>query len=247
MDTVRDVNEKVMRLWEEWHCKLKDGNLKVPLIYPDLNNTDALLFIGMNPSFVLTAYEKNLKDTNYQSTDVKRFFSWGNHYFDMAECGKIEKIMRTKYKKYFGKFEKIAEEALGNPLKYEHIDLFFNRETSQREFERKILNNPVMKEFVLCQLELSKSLIKHVHPKLIVVANAGAAKLFEKKAETGNLGEEFHLQWSEEQGYHTAVINEKPIPVFLTSMLTGQRALDDGSYRRLKWHIKKALKDVSSV
>ncbi|MEK7256563.1 MAG: hypothetical protein AAB316_17540, partial [Bacteroidota bacterium] len=28
------------------------------------------------------------------------------------------------------------------------------------------------------------------------------------------------------------------IPVFFTSMLAGQRALDKGSFERLKWHLK---------
>jgi hypothetical protein len=32
------------------------------------------------------------------------------------------------------------------------------------------------------------------------------------------------------------------IPIFFTSMLTGQRALDKGSYARLIWHIKYALR-----
>lgn len=29
------------------------------------------------------------------------------------------------------------------------------------------------------------------------------------------------------------------VPVFFTSMLSGQRALDIGSFERLKWHINK--------
>lgn len=34
----------------------------------------------------------------------------------------------------------------------------------------------------------------------------------------------------------------KGTPVFFTSMLTGQRALDNGSFERLGWHINKVKK-----
>jgi len=39
--------------------------------------------------------------------------------------------------------------------------------------------------------------------------------------------------WDEELGTYTYKNN----PFFFTSMLTGQRALDNGSFKRLIWHI----------
>ena len=42
----------------------------------------------------------------------------------------------------------------------------------------------------------------------------------------------------EKEGYDILEINNKKIPILFSSMLTGQRALDTHSLRRLKWHIK---------
>lgn len=43
------------------------------------------------------------------------------------------------------------------------------------------------------------------------------------------------FKWDEELGTYTYKNN----PFFFSSMLTGQRALDNGSFERLVWHIKK--------
>jgi len=37
----------------------------------------------------------------------------------------------------------------------------------------------------------------------------------------------------------------KNVPIFFTSMLTGQRALDNGSFERLIWHINFVLGKIS--
>ena len=33
-------------------------------------------------------------------------------------------------------------------------------------------------------------------------------------------------------------------PVFFSSMLSGQRALDKGSLERLQWHVKRTLQEI---
>ena len=43
-------------------------------------------------------------------------------------------------------------------------------------------------------------------------------------------------------GTYKITLNEKSVPVFFSSMLTGQRALDKGSFERLKWHVKNVIK-----
>jgi hypothetical protein len=56
----------------------------------------------------------------------------------------------------------------------------------------------------------------------------------------GNLKED--LMWNKKKGFHWYTGMEKEVPVFFTSMLSGQRALDRRSYERLVWHIKRAVK-----
>jgi hypothetical protein len=54
----------------------------------------------------------------------------------------------------------------------------------------------------------------------------------------------FEIVFDSEMGTHK-IINQvelENIPIFFTSMLTDQRALDKGSYARLIWHIKYALR-----
>ncbi|MEY3784343.1 MAG: hypothetical protein RLZZ230_665 [Candidatus Parcubacteria bacterium] len=50
------------------------------------------------------------------------------------------------------------------------------------------------------------------------------------------------LVWDKKKGFHCYTGMEKKVPVFFTSMLSGQRALDRWSYERLVWHIKQAVK-----
>lgn len=49
------------------------------------------------------------------------------------------------------------------------------------------------------------------------------------------------IEYDLESGYHNLVLGSLKIPLFFSGMLTGQRALDNGSFERLKWHIKKAV------
>ena len=90
-------------------------------------------------------------------------------------------------------------------------------------------------EFVERQLKLSLEAIKDLNPSIIVVNNALASELICEK-----FGEE-KIPFNEEEGFHTLLLNNgNKIPIFFSSMLSGQRALDKHTYKRLIWHIKKA-------
>ena len=84
-----------------------------------------------------------------------------------------------------------------------------------------------------CVVKWEKELILKAKPKVIVVVNAFASNILKK---------EFKLEYAEEHGYHTTRLNNQLVPVFLGSMISGQRAMDVYSYQRLKWHINKALR-----
>jgi hypothetical protein len=249
MDTISYVNQEIIAVWERWEMKLKEiysdttpeDSLKVPLIYPELKK-QALLFIGINPSLNEKGFRKVVKDTPYAGIRPMEYYRWRSR----DECKdkmqtflEIEKLAWEKLD-FFKIFQRIAGEFLGDNKKWANIDLFFNHETNQKDFEKRILYEKILdngkESFVNDQLILSSKLIKYICPKVIVVANALASDIFIKQ-----LKEEFPLTPNEEYGYDTTSINDTTVPVFLASMLTGQRAMDKGSCKRLKWHIKKAL------
>ncbi len=228
---VDEVNERVMELWKE-HVNFDDA--RVPLIYPSLE-TGVLLFIGLNPSFVPTELARILQ---LEAILVKNLFSWKGHTEDsIEECKKADKRCRELYKRFFGPFEKFSKEV---GLKWEHVDLFFYRATDQNDLKKVVCKTEhtskvELNDFGLRQLELSGKLIGAVNPRVIVVANRLASDIFK---------EEYRLKWNDDRGcYVWQPQLGKDVPVFLSSMLAGQRALDVYSRERLVWHVKKAINE----
>lgn len=135
---------------------------------------------------------------------------------------------------YFKKFEDISKYC---KTAWAHLDLLFFRYTDQ-----KIIFNILKQEngvkFIWEQLQITNSLIELCNPKVIVVCNALAGIFLGKdKNDNNNKWLDFSFKFDNELGTYIS----KNIPVFFSSMLTGQRALDRGSYERLRWHIKKAI------
>src|SRR3989338_1375799 len=63
----------------------------------------------------------------------------------------------------------------------------------------------------------------------------------DKKRALNSLGSD-QLSFDDERGFHWLKLDGTRVPIFFSSMLSGQRALDTGSYERLVWHIKQAVK-----
>ena len=178
-------------------------------------HTNSLMFIGINPSF---------------NGDENSFFYNNNQ-------------IESQIHPYFRKFQQISE-ILDIP--WTHFDLLFVRETQQNEIEKIFsLQNGV--EFIFQQLQISKEVIELARPKIIVVNNSLARKYFGLEKDiikNENLWMNFNFDFDPKIG--TYLISDgilKNTPVFFTSMLTGQRALDKGSYERLIWHIDFVLKN----
>ena len=135
---------------------------------------------------------------------------------------------------YFKKFKDISQKV---GLGWAHIDLLFVRETNQKVV-KEIDKDELGKKFINEQLEISLAIIESVLPRIIVVNNTYARELLK-----GRLDSKF----DEEIGTHriTGKNNLQGTPIFFTSMLTGQRALDLGSYERLIWQIKYVLEKTA--
>lgn len=154
-----------------------------------------------------------------KKTKVKGSFFYSNH-------------QQEEVHQYFKKFQVIAEKT---KVEWSHLDLLYIRQTDQK-IVKSIFKDTIGNEFLRRQLAISKSIIEKSKPKVIVVSNAYARDLFKGEC---NLKTEF----DDEIGTDIIVNNEYLLntPIFFTSMLSGQRALDIGSYNRLVWHIKFVL------
>jgi len=122
------------------------------------------------------------------------------------------------------------------------------RETDQKFIESFLYKENQGVQFIMDQIELAKRRIEHIQPKIIVVSNALARKFmgkdrFSSNDKEHNVWMDFKFKFDEEKGTDK-IIGSPPLPnthVFFTSMLTGQRALDNGSRERLIWHINQLL------
>lgn len=172
---------------------------------------NSILFIGLNPSFT----EKAIK---------------GSHFYELATDGNY---------KYFKRFEEITKVT---GILWQHLDLLAIRETDQKKVT-ELLKNKIGLDFVTANLNLTKEILELSSPKTIVVENTLSRKFLGKdKKEDSNIWLGYDFEFDEKIG--TDRIKSKnsnlyDIPVFFTSMLTGQRAMDNGSFERLKWHIRK--------
>jgi hypothetical protein len=136
--------------------------------------------------------------------------------------------------KYFKKFIDVSKDA---DIPWSHIDLLFLRETDQKVV-KQLLRDRIGHEFFSKQLAISKGIIELAKPKIIVINNTLARDLFQ-----------FKTVFDEQIGTQRIVDNTvlEGTPVFFTSMLTGQRALDLGSYERLKWHIRQVINNQIQI
>jgi len=205
-------DNQIQEIWNDKKFKGIDI-IKRGYAIQEKNIRNSLLFVSLNPSF-----------------DEKKDKPEKNIYYPLYQEGK-------NYE-YFIKFQEISK---GVSLDWSHTDLLFIRETNQQIVENIIAddkNNGA--SFIYEQLLISKQIIEKCEPKILIVNNTLARKLLGKeKTEKFDKWLDFDFIFDNEIGTYRIIKNNKleNTPVFFTSMLTGQRALDVGSYERLIWHI----------
>ncbi len=178
--------------------------------------TNSILFLGINPSY-----------TNSNSNNGLTFYN-----LDQQD---------NTYRQYFGKFENIFKET---GLPWSHMDLLYFQETKQNAID-SIMKEQYGVPFIYEQLKVSKKILEQVKPKVLIVCNTKARQFLGYDKSNGtNEWINYDFEFDNKIGTHrltTKDSNLKNTPVFFTSMLTGQRAIDKGSYQRLVWHIKFVL------
>ena len=181
-----------------------------------------LLFIGINPAYKLG------------DPSVKESYS---KYIDFP------------YFKAFNSIISRLDVDYNRDVTWTHIDLFVFRETNQKYIETNLLKSNEGISFLVKQLELAKKRIEFLNPKIIIVSNALARLFFGK--DFNKYGNNENKWMGYEFIFDTKIGTDKIIsissldntPVFFTSMLSGQRAIDNGSKDRLIWHLNEILKN----
>ncbi|ARN76933.1 hypothetical protein BST97_02365 [Nonlabens spongiae] len=205
---------------------------KYPLA-PDSIKKHQLTFIGINPSF-------NKKHQVHE--DEKPIWFYPNDF-------KVDDNSIS----YFKKFQEVADYC---EAEWTHLDLLFLRETNQKLIENLTYSNI---DFIQKQLDISFEILEKAKPKLIVVANAYASEFFGKKKFKHYAfdkiwrGHDFvfndnpnssRSNFNEDIGTYEIQLNGKKTPILFCGMLSGQRALDLGSFERLKWQVKMILQKL---
>lgn len=188
---------------------------------------DSILFIGINPSYSEKKSKHNRYFINFNQEGITKggiSFPYFKKFVD------ISKELNTKYKLN---------------IRWSHFDLLFFRETQQK-FINVLMKEDEGVEFISRQLEISKKVISRANPKLIVVSNTKARDFMNSKDERFSMGLKF--KFDDNLGTYKIIskTNLNDVPVFFTSMLTGQRALDNGSYKRLIWHMKYVIDKIDN-
>jgi hypothetical protein len=202
----------------------------VPQIYPQLKRR-AILFVSLNPSFN-EKWLKTIIEDIPNSGEPAQYFLWDNLNAFLNHASDIEQTARRKYP-FFTQFNRIAAQA---ECEAEHIDLYFYRETDQKKFKELVADAKYW-DFWRRQLELAKQLMTDLNPRVVVVPNAYASQVFMDQFEVFPKT----IDPDVNTGYHHILLDGRKVPLFLCSMLSGQRALDVFSRQRLSWHIRKAL------
>lgn len=167
------VNSEILELWGD--APIDSHNNLMPAFYPSLK-TDSMLFVGINPSFSARGFNSVLKGTEYSDLDVETFYKYPKSAsFDLAVALEIERLAIERHP-YFKKFKKVSD-VVG--LDWEHVDLFFIRETNQKSLVQSVFDKGrKLNSFGEEQIRLSTKLVEFIQPPVVVVANALASELF---------------------------------------------------------------------
>lgn len=225
-------NLEALKIWEEFESEKKFKLM--PLLLGSYNANADILFVGMNPSYNKPSMDKYFQSQN--CIDILRgiqsdfLFAWKGDDFN----SRIEKVKKWEheankgvYKPYFGKFDSFTKSCGFDEKSWAHLDLFLMRGTQQKEEVKLVFEkNKKLNSFGERQINLLLEAINKNKHKFIVVFNAQASHIISEKIGNINLESKFKF-------------NGKFF--FFSSMLTGQRALDKFSEKRLAKEIRECI------
>lgn len=225
-----DINKIALTLWRNAPLKFKKT---LPLLYHQQCPRPSVIFMGLNPSLSskglskIIIGEKHLAGLTTQIFLAKNYSPKTKHLLLEVEALSVRKHH------YFSKFRDMGREQV---FKWNHVDLLFVRNTNQKDIEKEFKNDK-NKSFFQNQMDTSMQYAISFKPKVIVVCNAFASALIKHNYCAV-------LQFDSKSGaYKFSNKRTSPYIVF-SGMLTGGRALDNGSYISLKWHLNLILNNI---
>ena len=188
-----------------------------------------ILFVGINPSY-----------TNGKSETL---------FYGKKDVASISYFKPFNY--IIAELQKNRENA--TDLTWSHLDMLVFRETQQSFIKDQLLQTEDGIQFIYKQLMISRQILEYLKPKIIVVSNTAARHFFGRdkyEVQGKKLGVWMGYDFEFDNNLGTdKIINNQNINshVFFTSMLSGQRALDNGSKQRLIWHIENIMNKTTKT
>jgi len=245
---INEINDSYLDIWEEYRKKddptIKDLLAKIPMQYASFHDlSNGILYIGLNPSFsvngIQSIYKRALEDGSEFSEkyDIKKIidlFAWpGKTNLKDNQLGDLIKFENAakKYYKFFAPMRNFAKDHTSD---WAHIDVFPIRKTSAHDLNKNFDEHPDFKiDLLKVFYDLVKTLLEETSPKIIVVVNANATRIFQEQwgANIGTLDDNY---CSYPLTYH----NNKTYLFYVG--LTGY-GLDRYSKERLFWLMKRII------
>jgi hypothetical protein len=215
------------------------GAALMPLLLEDYRVEADLLFVGMNPSFSPDDVERILhREFPEDRPEVSAFFAWDMGCDSQRLDSRVDQIVRFEakarvvYDKFFKPLGDFA--AATGARTHAHIDMFLMRHTEQKDVVKAYGDSFAKlkrKPFMLEQFDLFKFTMKAMRPSVVLVANAKASDIAYEGLKLTSPDRERSYRWSE----------MPDVPIFLSGMLSGQRAVDTYSRARLALDVEAAL------
>lgn len=231
------VNAGLRELWKQvlaagtWPRAI--GSPLWPAQYPAQHEA-APLFVGMNPSYT-SKNEGLLRVRAPYKADLdteSRILSVMDH--ESAALGRNGQRMYP----YFKKFSEVIGSA-----KWNHVDLIAVRHRNQNELKGALGitdDGCVDDKFTSAQLDLALQIIDALSPRVVIVVNALASTVLCRQLRLDS-------SWDPDAGFFRHRVGGRATPWLLSGMLTGQRALDNHSLKRLAWHVGRALREPDAA
>ena len=164
------INGRIIDLWQKYD-KDVTGDLS-PLLYKDFKR-DALLFIGLNPSYSPRGFKKFLKGSRYEGisadiAEINKYHAFKNIDKYRHDIMEMQAIAFEKYD-YFNPIRDIAKYV---GIDWNHLDLFYQRITKQKTLRESLFKNGRIHDFAVEQLKITTDIIDYLNPKVIVIINA---------------------------------------------------------------------------
>jgi hypothetical protein len=241
MSLAQKYNQRAMEIWGTFGATQP----RVPILLPELIEHPELLVVGMNPSFNTEWVDNQLaNETELRLAGgpwtADSLFRWdASARSRMSQIIEFERFAKTAYAGYFAPVERFAS-AVGCAGRWEHLDLFLMRETSQKAALEIVLGKtrPIgeLNDFGRAQLELFIETLIDLQPKAVLVANATAAALAKQLlGPSHQVGEPAALEFG-------ALPNTR---FFFSGMLSGQRCMDNFSLERLVYQVRAYVQQLN--